>query len=254
MTEALPHAAPAWRRIVSQARMELLLALRNGESLLATFGIPLGLLVFFGLVPVLPTDDDPVAFLVPGVLALSVISASMVSLGIATGFERFYLVLKRLGVTPLRRGELVAAKVGAVVVLETVQVLVVLAVATLLLGWEPSSVTRLWLLPVGIALGTATFAGLGLALAGRLRAIAALAVINALYVALLLVGGVVIPLDRLPGPLAAVAAVLPAAPLVAVFRGAVGEGGGVGTGSALLTLGLWAVVLVALAAASFRWD
>ena len=210
------------------------------------------MLVFFGFVPVLPIDGDPVAFLVPGVLALSVISASMVSLGIATGFERFYLVLKRLGATPLRRGELVAAKILATLALEVVQVALVLGVAVALLGYRPEG-ARLGLLVLAVVLGTATFAGLGLTLAGRLRAIAALAVINAVYIALLLVGGVVIPLDRLPGPLAAVAGLLPTAPLAAAFRAAVG-GPADALGAAVLTLALWAILLVGLAAATFRWE
>ena len=47
------------------------------------------------------TLPEPVDFLVPGVLALAVMSTAMVSLGIATGFERRYGVLKRLGSTPL---------------------------------------------------------------------------------------------------------------------------------------------------------
>jgi 16S rRNA (adenine1518-N6/adenine1519-N6)-dimethyltransferase len=81
-----------------------------------------GLLVFFSLVDVLPIDaDDPVDFLAPGVLSLAVMSTAMVNLAISTGFERQYLVLKRLGTTPLGRPALLAAKTVAVVVVELVQ-------------------------------------------------------------------------------------------------------------------------------------
>ena len=94
------------------------------------------LLVFFCVVDVLPTGtDDPVDFLAPGVLALAVMSTAMVGLGIATGFERQYGVLKRLGATPLGRPALLAAKTTAVVVVEAVQVAVLVPVA-LLLGWD----------------------------------------------------------------------------------------------------------------------
>ena len=73
----------------AQLRAELQLVSRNGEQLLLTLGIPVLLLVFFGLVDVLPTDTDkPAQFLLPGILALAVMSSAMVSLGIATGFER----------------------------------------------------------------------------------------------------------------------------------------------------------------------
>ena len=102
----------------AQLRSELQLVLRNGEQLLLTLGIPTLLLVFFSLVDVLPKGDatDPVDFLAPGVLALAVMSTAMVSLGIGTGFERSYKVLKRLGATPLGRGRLLAAKIASVVV------------------------------------------------------------------------------------------------------------------------------------------
>ena len=83
----------------AQTRIELLLTLRRGESLLVTLAIPLGILVFFSKVDAVNTTfADPIDFLVPGVLALAVMSSAMVSLGIATGYERRYGVLKRLGV------------------------------------------------------------------------------------------------------------------------------------------------------------
>ena len=44
------------------------MTLRRGESLLLTLGIPVGLLIFFSLVDVLPTTTDkPVTFLAPGI-------------------------------------------------------------------------------------------------------------------------------------------------------------------------------------------
>jgi ABC-2 type transport system permease protein len=67
------------------------MTLRRGETLLVTIGIPVVFLVFFSEVHVLPTGhESAVSFVVPGVLALSVMSTAMVSLGIATGFERGY--------------------------------------------------------------------------------------------------------------------------------------------------------------------
>ena len=91
------------KAIVAQFRTELALSLRNGEQLLVNLFIPLGLLIFFSKVKVLSSDTpDPVDFLAPAVLGLAVMSSALVSLGISTGFERFYGVLKRLGATPAR--------------------------------------------------------------------------------------------------------------------------------------------------------
>ncbi|WP_370326240.1 ABC transporter permease [Euzebya sp.] len=239
-------------RLVAQTGMELRLLLRNAENLTVTFGIPTGLLVFFSLVRVLPVPDDtePVAFLAPGILALSVIGAAMVSLGIQTGFERFYLVLKRLGATPLRRGELIASKALAILAVEVVQVVVIVGVA-LALGWRPEG-DRLALVVPAMLLGTAAFAGIGMGLAGRLKALATLALVNALFLLLLISSGIMFPLDRLPEAMQVAARILPAAPLADWLRAAF-EGDAIPVTS-LIALPVWAVAAPALAARAFRWD
>jgi ABC-2 type transport system permease protein len=196
-------AAPGVQRLLAQTGMELRLLLRNGENLLVALGIPVGMLVFFGLVPVVDFDEPAVDFLLPGAITVAIMGTAMVSLAISTGFERFYLVLKRLGATPLRRGELVSAKILAVLVVQIAQVVLLIAVA-LVLGWPAEAGprgARLLLLPVGMLLGTAAFAGIGLAMAGRLRASATLALVNATFIILILASGLVFPLDDLPGPL-----------------------------------------------------
>ncbi|MBI5090275.1 MAG: ABC transporter permease, partial [Actinobacteria bacterium] len=195
-------------RLQTQIRTEVQLVARNGEQLLLTLGIPVLLLVFFSLVDVLPTEEatrsgDPVDFLAPGVLALAVMSTAMVSLGIGTGFERTYLVLKRLGATPLGRTRLVIAKIVGVLVVELVQFAVLVPVAYAL-GWRPDG-ARWPLAIVAVVLGTTAFAGIGLTLAGRLRGEINLAAQNGIYLVLLLLGGMVIPFGELPAPLRAVA-------------------------------------------------
>lgn len=241
------------QRIAAQARMELRLLSRNGESLLVTLGIPVGLLAFFSLVPVLPTGRaEPVTFLAPGIVTLSVMGSAMVALGIATGFERFYLVLKQLGTTPLRRWELIIAKVAAVVTLVVIQVTVVAVVAALGLGWQPSPAASAWVVPVALVLATVVFTGLGLAMAGGLPAVGTLAVANASFVGLLLVSGIVFPLAALPGWLATVAQALPAAPTASLLRAGV-DGQAVPVG-ALGVLTAWALAAPALAASVFRWE
>src|SRR5215831_15699230 len=114
------------RAVTAQARAETVLQLRQGENLIVTLAIPLGILVFFAKVDAVSTNyAHPVDFLVPGVLSLAVMASAMVSLGIATGFERRYGVLKRLGSTPLSRGGLLLAKTATVLALELVQVILV---------------------------------------------------------------------------------------------------------------------------------
>jgi ABC-2 type transport system permease protein len=239
--------------LAAQARSELTLSLRNGEQLLVSVVIPLLVLVFFSTVDVLPLPDgvtDPVDFLAPGVLALAVMSSAMVSLGIGTGFERQYGVLKRLGTTPLGRGRWVAAKIVMVLALLVIQV-VVLVVAALLLGWEPGG-DPILAVPA-IVLGAAAFGGIGLLMAGTLRGTATLALANGLYLVLLLLGGMIVPLDELPTPLATLSRALPAGALSEVLQAALRDGAPAATTS-WLVLAAWAVAAPLVAARFFRWD
>ncbi len=239
--------------LAAQTRTEVALTLRRGESVLLALAIPVGLLVFFSLVDVLPLPDgvdDPVDFLAPGILALAVLSAAMTGPAIATGFERSYGVLKRLGSTPLGRPTLLTAKVLAILVVETVQA-VVLVAAAVALGWRPEG-NGLLALAAGL-LATVGFAGLGLLLAGTLPALTTLAAANGLYVVLLLMGGMVFPLDRLPGPMRAVADLLPAAALSEALTAALTSPSGVPARPGLVLLA-WAVIGPLLAARTFRWE
>ena len=234
----------------AQTRIELLLTVRRGESLLVTLAIPVGILVFFSKVDAANTTlDDPVAFLVPGVLALAVMSTAMVSLGIATGYERRYGVLKRLGSTPLSRSGLIAAKTLNVLLIEVAQAAVIVLVG-LALGWDGSA--RVVPAVVLLLIGTIAFAGIGMLMAGTLRAEANLALSNGLFLVLLFLGGMAYPLDRLPGALEAFARVLPAAALAESVRDVI-AGAPFPFGSVLVLIA-WAVVAPLAAVRWFRWE
>jgi ABC-2 type transport system permease protein len=245
------------RALVAQARAETFMTLRRGESLLLTVGIPVVFLVFFSTVHVLSTGTaEGVTFYAPGILGLAVMSTAMVSLGIATGFERGYGVLKRLGATPLGRPRLLAAKIATVMAVEVVQAVVLVPVA-IGLGWHPAA-HRNAAVAAGAALAlvvlaTAAFGGIGLLMAGVLRAEVNLATANGLYLVLLLLGGMVVPLSKLPGGLAAAARVLPAAGLSDGLHAALGGGVAVPV-HCWVVLGLWAVAAPAAAALTFRWE
>lgn len=240
----------------SQLRTELRTLFRNGEQLLLTMAIPIGLLVFFSSVDVLPSGDpnifdDPVDFLAPGILALAIMSSAMVSLGIATGFERGYKVLKRLGITPLGRPRWLAAKIASVLCVLIVQFAVLVPVA-LARGWNADEAR--WTSALGaVALGTSAFAGIGLTLAGRLRAEINLAVQNLIFLVLLLSSGMMIPLDELPESASTVSRYLPSGALADLLRDSL-VGGGSDIGRAWTVLVIWAVAAPAVAAATFRWE
>jgi ABC-2 type transport system permease protein len=249
-----PGAAPLPRMVFAHARMETRLLLRNGEQLLLAVVIPLIVLVG-GITAAdhvgLTFSHNPVDTLTPGVLALAVMSTSFTSLAIATGFERRYGVLKRLGSSPLPRSGLLAGKVVALLLVEALQLVVIGAVA-LVLDWSPS------LTPAGVLgalasalLGTAAFASLGLFVAGVLRAEATLAVANLVYLLLLAGGAVVIPAHSYGST---------ASPLRLLPSGALGTGmrtsliNGQFPVGPLLVLVCWAVVGTVLTARTFSWE
>ncbi|MGA2036190.1 MAG: ATP-binding cassette domain-containing protein [Acidimicrobiales bacterium] len=245
-------AAHVLKRLAAQCGAEVGMTLRRGESLLLTIGIPVVLLLFFSEVHLLPVGTaHPVEFLAPGILALAVMGTSMVNLSIAAGFERGYGVLKRLGSTPLGRPSLLGAKIGAVVVVEVLQV-VVLVPVSLGLGWHPSA-GGVGAAVAVVLLATAGFGGIGLLLAGVLRAEVNLAAANGLWLLLLLTSGMLAPLSKLPGWLEGVAKALPAAPLAQALHDSLGLRVAVPTW-AWVVLACWATVAPAAAALTFRWE
>ncbi|MEU7565087.1 ABC transporter permease [Streptomyces fradiae] len=246
-----PGAAPVGRMIAAQAALETRMLLRNGEQLLLTVVIPSLLLVLFSTVDIVDTGGgSAVDFLAPGVLALAVMSTAFTGQAIATGFERRYGVLKRLGASPLPRWALMAAKTLAVLVTEVLQVLLLTAIA-LALGWSPQGSPFAVLLL--LVAGTAAFSGLGLLMAGTLRAEATLAAANLVFLLLLVGGGVVVPLDRFPDAARAALEWLPISALSGGLRDVLRDGAGMPWGE-LGVLAAWAAAGLGAAARFFRWE
>ena len=225
-------------RVARHAGMELRMLLRNGEQLLLAFAIPLGLVIgglLWGRQFGLDGNTFPAS-----VIAVAVWSTAFTSLGVATGFERRYGVLERLVATPLTRADLIAGKALAACALVAIQAVLLLAVA-LGLGWRPDlSPVAALSATTATLLGIVAFAGLGLLLAGTLKAEVTLALANLVYLAGLALGGLIV--DQPPW--------LPTAALGAALRAA---SAGTFAPLALLILAAWAAVLTLIARKAFRW-
>jgi ABC-2 type transport system permease protein len=204
------------RMLLTQARTEFVLTLRNGEQLLLTLLIPLGMLVGLTLLRLLPVPNPRVDNVTPRILALAVMSTAFTGQAIALGFDRRYGVLKRLAATALPRWSLVAGRMLAVLGVVLVQLVVLGAVAASL-GWHPklAGVAPAALL---VLAGTAAFGALGVLLGGVLRADVVLAVANTVWLLLVVAGGIVLSVDALPGPLSVLAAALPSGALAEGLR------------------------------------
>ncbi len=238
----------------AQTRAEVRMNIRRGETLLLTIGIPVLLLVFFSLTHV-TTSPTPkrIDFMAPGILALCILSTSLVALSIATGFERSFGVLRRLHVTPLGQRRLIGAKVSGVFVTEAIQV-VVLSLVALALQWHPrgGAIGALEVFAL-LILGSAGCAGIGLLLAGRLRAEVNLAASNGLYLILLLLSGIVVPVTSLPGFIQKIVVGLPSGAMADGLHRVLGQGIHP-SGADWLSLVIWAVLAPLLAARTFRFD
>src|SRR5690348_7421176 len=245
-----PGAAPVGRMFLAQTGIELRLLMRNGEQVMLTLVIPLFLLFFFNL-PLLYSLGGPrIDFVVPSILALAVMSAAFTGLAIGTGFERKYAVLKRLGATALPRSVLVGGKTLAVLLLEVVQIVLIAAMG-FALAWHPHGDPALALLL--IVLGTLAFGGLGLLVAGTLRAEVTLAAANLIWLVLMFAGGIAIPLDKFGSGANEVLQYLPSAALSHGLHVVLQQGGGLSVHDTV-TLIVWALLALPAAARWFRWE
>ena len=248
------------RRILRQAAYDFRLTMANGEQLLLTMLIPIGIL--FGLVyatgiPVTAGIEDTAAFqridfVLPGVLTVAVLSSAFASLAIATGFDRRSGALLLLATTPLSRVDLILARALSTLVIVLAQTMV-LCLISLTLGWRPSGMALASL--AYVIVGALSLAACAVTVAGLLRAEATLAIANGLFLILLVAGGTALPAASLPDVLAWLARFLPS--------GALGEGlrtsmleGALNTSAwiPLVVLLAWGLVAALVARRTFRWD
>jgi ABC-2 type transport system permease protein len=235
----------------AQTAMEFRLLLRNGEQVGLTLLIPLLLEFFFNL-PLLYSLGTPrrIDFVVPSIITLAVMSAAFTGLAIGTGFERKYAVLKRLGATALPRTVLIGGKTIAILMLELVQLVLVCGFG-FVLAWHPHGDPFVALLLV--VLGTAAFGGIGLLVAGTLRAEVTLAAANLIWLVLLFAGGIAVPLSKYGGTARDILQYLPSAALSDGLHAVLQNGAGLPVRETL-TLVVWAAIAVPAAARWFRWE
>ncbi|MEV4124945.1 ABC transporter permease [Nocardia sp. NPDC049707] len=191
-----PRPSNRLAMMTAQTRLELILLLRNGEQLLLTMFIPITLLVGLSLLPFANLGENRVGKIVPAVMMVAVMSTAFTGQAIAVGFDRRYGALKRLGATPLPRWGVVAGKSAAVLIVVVLQAILLGAIG-FALGWRPD-LPGLALGALLIALGTATFAAMGLLLGGTLKAEIVLALANILWFVMLGIASIVFASDDLP--------------------------------------------------------
>jgi len=249
----MPSASSRPSRVLAHARLELKMLMRNGEQLLLTVVLPVGLLLVLTLTEIIDvgatTRVERLGLVVPSMFALAVLSTSFTALAIQTGFERRYGVLRRIGTTPLTRFDILTGKAVAVLAIEAAQV-VALGALGFALGWRPDPVGLLLVVPL-VLLGSATLASLALLLAGVVRAEATLAVANLAYL-VLASAGVVVPVAKAPAKVQPLLDLLPSAALAESLR--IATSSGAVDWSLIVVLVVWGVVGSVAVGRWFRWD
>ncbi|WP_137724549.1 ABC transporter permease [Prescottella subtropica] len=242
-----PQPAPPAQMLAAQTRLELTLLLRNGEQLLLTMLIPITLLIGLTLLPIGDFGPDRVDTIVPAVMMVAIMSTAFTGQAIAVGFDRRYGALKRLGATPLPRWGIIAGKSAAVVIVVALQSLLIGGIGVAL-GWRPG-LLGLALGALVIALGTVTFASLGLLLGGSLRAEIVLALANVLWFVMAGIGSVVFA-DNLHAGARIGAQLVPSGALAQALEDA--SGGSINV-ACVAILAVWAIAAGTLATRTFKF-
>lgn len=195
-----------------------------------------------------------VHYLVPGLLAYSLLIAGLFGSGYTLLRYRQNQFLKKLAATPLRRSTFVAALLCSRSALCLAQVAVLLVCARVGVGlplevWQGLVVLALALL------GLLAFMGLGFALACAVRdEVVLMDVVNAAGVPLVFLSEIFFPTSELPGPLPQIAGLLPTTALVHLLRAAIlAPSTLAGCASDVLILALWAACAYTLGVLRFRW-
>lgn len=246
-----PGRAPAASMVVAAAAQELRIMTRNGEQALLAYVIPLAALIGMTVTSVGDIAAPRVDIVTPGVLALAIMSASFTSQAIMTGFDRRYGVLRRLAATGFPRWLLLASKCAATTVVIAAQFLLLGLVAALGLDWHPHGDIA-WVVLTTL-LGIAAFIGLALLIGGTLRAEAVLGLANLIWLALVAIGGVLIPLTSAPGWLRLLGDATPAGALSNALRAILADGAGPGLGNVVILV-CWIAAGWAGTVRWFRWQ
>ncbi|MGK8522957.1 ABC transporter permease [Nocardia asteroides] len=243
-----PRPSSRAAMLLAQTRLELILLLRNGEQLLLTMFIPITLLVGLSLLPFGDLGAHRVDKIVPAVMMVAVMSTAFTGQAIAVGFDRRYGALKRLGATALPRWGVIAGKSAAVLIVVVLQAILLGAIG-FALGWRPEP-AGLVLGAAVIALGTATFAAMGLLLGGTLKAEVVLALANILWFVMLGVASIVFAADDLPAAVSVLARLVPSGALAEALENAMHTGV---DWLGLAVLAVWGLVAGVAATRLFRF-
>jgi len=238
--------------------VEMKLFVREPLGAFFTLIFPVVLLLIFGAVFGNHTSGaaGDVGFVdaaTPGYVALVIATSGLLSLGINVARYREQGILRRLRVTPLRPGAVLAAQVAALFVVTTIGVGMLLATGRALFGLHCAGTPGP--LAAAFAISCATMFALGMALASvAASARAAQAVGMAIFYPMIFLSGAALPRELLPDGIRRAAVVLPLTHVVTLLQAAWSGTPWTTQLSTIAVLGLTTVTASAVAVWSFRWE
>ena len=176
---------------------------RAKSRIVGALAMPLFFLAFLGLgfnrmgIPGLSQGVNYITFLVPGILGMSLLFSSTFG-GLSVLWDKEFGFLKEIMVAPVSRIAIVLGRITGGVTTALIQAVMILGVA-LLMGFRPSSWLTLGLAFFFMILISATFLGLGLIFASRMKDMQGFSVVmNFVIFPIFFLSGALYPVENFP--------------------------------------------------------
>jgi ABC-2 type transport system permease protein len=197
------------RLVLRQVRWEDRSFWRTPTSAFFTFAFPLVFMVIVNLVfaSAFGSDESVLDFYTPAIIAFAIVNAGFTTLAMTVAIARDEGLLKRIHGTPLPTAAYLAARVIHSILMGLLLAAIVAAFGAVFfgVGLDPGALPTLTLV---LVLGTASFAALGLAVAGLVPSSqSAPAIVNAIVLPLLFISNVFMRVED--GVLATIAELFP---------------------------------------------
>jgi ABC-2 type transport system permease protein len=193
-------------------------------------------------------------FLVPGIIALSIMQTGIFSVAFAFVQQKQTGVLRRLMATPMRVSEFLAAQVSTRLIMAAVQVVILVAVAVVAFHFRLAG--NVIELLMACILGSAIFIAVGFAISGYAsdeQAVPAIA--NIIVLPMMFLSGIFFPRDSMPGWLHRISDFLPLTYVTDAIRSVSVNGSHLwNLGPDVIGIAVWLMITVVLAIRLFRWE
>lgn len=193
-------------------------------------------------------------FLLPGLIALSVMQMSVFSVAFLFTQYKEQGVLKRLLATPMKPLQFVAANAITRLLVSVAQACIFIIVGLVL--FHTQVVGSYWLLLLCVILGALMFLGLGFSISGFAKTTDTVpALANLLVFPMLFLGGTFFAISNMPPWLQAVARFLPLTYFSTALRAVMTQGAGFSAiWLDLLAMLVWTAILIGIATYAFRFQ